>query len=56
MVEQRDRWQISTGLSKVKEYSFLEAVELLVGQANIQPPLSASENIPMEKQLLLKIG
>ena len=43
-------------LIKVKEYSFLEAVELLVGQANIQPPLSASENIPMEKQLLLKIG
>lgn len=40
-------------LIKVKEYSFLEAVELLVGQANIQPPLSASENIPMEKHLLL---
>lgn len=40
-------------LIKVKEYSFLEAVELLAGQANIQPPLSASENIPMEKHLLL---
>lgn len=40
-------------LIKVKEYSFLEAVELLAGQANIQPPLSVSENIPMEKHLLL---
>ena len=40
-------------LIKVKEYSFLEAVELLAGQTNIQPPLSASENIPMEKHLLL---
>ena len=40
-------------LIKVKEYGFLEAVELLAGQANIQPPLSASENIPMEKHLLL---
>ena len=29
-------------LIKVKEYSFLEAVELLAGQANIQPPLSVS--------------
>ena len=29
-------------LNKVKEYSFLEAVELLAGQANIQPPLSVS--------------
>ena len=38
---------------KVKEYSFLEAVELIAGQANIQPPLSVSENIPMEKHLLL---
>ena len=40
-------------LIKVKEYSFLEAVELLAGQANIQPPLSVSENIPMGKHLLL---
>ena len=40
-------------LIKVKEYSFLEAVKLLAGQANIQPPLSVSENIPMEKHLLL---
>ena len=30
-------------LIKVKDYSFLEAVELLAGQANIQPPLSVSE-------------
>ena len=43
-------------LNKVKEYSFLEAVELLAGQANIQPPISAPENIPMEKPLLLNIG
>ena len=40
-------------LIKVKEYSFLEAVELLAGQANIQPSLSVSENIPVEKHLLL---
>ena len=40
-------------LIKVKGYSFLEAVELLAEQANIQPPLSVSENVPMEKQLLL---
>ena len=40
-------------LIKVREYSFLEAVELLAERANIQPPLSASENVPMEKQLLL---
>ena len=37
-------------LIKVKDYSFLEAVELLAGQANIQPPLSVSEQpyIPPE--------
>lgn len=40
-------------LIKVKEYSFLEAVELLTERANIQPPLSVSENIPVEKHLLL---
>ena len=40
-------------LIKVKDYSFLEAVELLAERANIQPPLSVSENVPMEKQLLL---
>lgn len=40
-------------LIKVRGYSFLEAVELLAEQANIQPPLSVSENVPMEKQLLL---
>ena len=40
-------------LIKVKEYSFLEAVELLAGQANIQPSLSVCKNVPMEKQLLL---
>ena len=40
-------------LIKVKEYSFLEAVELLAGQANIQPPLSVSEQLPVEKHLLL---
>ena len=40
-------------LIKVREYSFLEAVELLAERANIQPPLSVSENVPMEKQLLL---
>ena len=32
-------------LIKVKDYSFLEAVELLAGQANIQPPLSVSEQL-----------
>jgi len=31
-------------LIKVKDYSFLEAVELLAGQANIQPPISVSVN------------
>lgn len=35
-------------LIKVKGYSFLEAVELLAERANIQPPLSVSENVPME--------
>ena len=40
-------------LIKVRGYSFLEAVELLAEQANIQPTLSVSENVPMEKQLLL---
>lgn len=40
-------------LIKVKDYSFLEAVELLAGQANIQPPLSVSEQLPVEKHLLL---
>ena len=40
-------------LIKVKGYSFLEAVELLAGQANIQPPLSVSEQLPVEKHLLL---
>ena len=40
-------------LIKVRGYSFLEAVELLAKQANIQPSLSVSENVPMEKQLLL---
>ena len=40
-------------LIKVRGYSFLAAVELLAERANIQPPLSASENVPMEKQLLL---
>ena len=40
-------------LIKVKGYSFLEAVELLAERANIQPPLSVSENVPIEKQLLL---
>ena len=42
-------------LIKVKDYSFLEAVELLAGRANIQPPLSVSEHeqIPLEKHLLL---
>ena len=40
-------------LIKVKDYSFLEAVELLAGQANIQPPLSVSEKLPVEKHLLL---
>ena len=37
-------------LIKARGYSFFEAVELLAEQANIQPPLSVSENIPMEKQ------
>ena len=40
-------------LIKVKDYSFLEAVELFAGQANIQPPLSVSEQLPVEKHLLL---
>ena len=40
-------------LIKVRGYSFLEAVEMLAERANIQPPLSVSENVPMEKQLLL---
>ncbi len=40
-------------LIKVRGYSFLEAVELLAERANIQPPLSVYENVPMEKQLLL---
>lgn len=40
-------------LIKVRDYSFLEAVELLAGQANIQPPLSVSEKLPVEKHLLL---
>ena len=40
-------------LIKVRGYSFLEAVELLAERANIQPPLSVSENVPIEKQLLL---
>ena len=40
-------------LIKVRGYSFLEAVELLAERANIQPPISVSENVPMEKQLLL---
>lgn len=40
-------------LIKVKGYNFLEAVELLAEKANIQPPISVSENVPMEKQLLL---
>ena len=38
-------------LIKVKDYSFLEAVELLAGQANIQPPLSVSEQLPVEKNI-----
>lgn len=53
-------WSQGTGgrsaldyLIKVRGYSFLEAVELLAERANIQPPLSVSENVPMEKQLLL---
>lgn len=41
-------------LIKVRGYSFLEAVELLAERANIQPPLSVSENVPMEKQLLFE--
>ena len=40
-------------LIKVRGYSFLEAVELLAERANIQQPLSVSENVPIEKQLLL---
>ena len=40
-------------LIKVRGYSFLEAVELLAERANIQPPLSVSKSVPMEKQLLL---
>ena len=40
-------------LIKVRGYSFLEAVEMLAERANIQPSLSVSENVPMEKQLLL---
>ena len=40
-------------LIKVRGYSFLEAVELLAERANIQPPLFVSENVPMEKKLLL---
>ena len=40
-------------LIKVRGYSFLEAVEMLAERANIQPPLSVYENVPMEKQLLL---
>ena len=40
-------------LIKVRGYSFLEAVELLAERANIQPPLFVSENVPMEKQVLL---
>lgn len=40
-------------LIKVRGYSFLEVVELLAERANIQPPLFVSENVPMEKQLLL---
>ena len=39
-------------LIKVRGYSFLEAVELLAEQANIQPSLSVSKSVPMEKQLL----
>ena len=35
-------------LIKVRGYSFLEAVELLAERANIQPPLSVSENVPIE--------
>ena len=55
MVESENRWQISTGLSdQSKRIQFLEAVELLAEQAYIQPPLSVSENVPMEKQVLLQ--
>ena len=54
VVESENRWQISTGLSdQSKRIQFLEAVELLAERANIQPPLFVSENVPMEKQLLL---
>ena len=53
-MESENRWQISTGLSdQSKRIQFLEAVELLAERANIQPPLFVSENVPMEKQLLL---
>ena len=55
-----NQWSQRTGgrsaldyLIKVKGYNFLEAVELLAEKANIQPPISVSENVPMEKQLLL---
>ena len=39
-------------LIKVRGYSFLEAVELLAEKANIQPPLSVSENVPSSKSAL----
>ena len=40
-------------LIKVRGYSFMEAIELIVGQAAIQPPVSVSAEKKTEKVLLL---
>lgn len=40
-------------LIKVRGYSFMEAVEIIAGQAAIQPPVSASVEQKTEKVLLL---
>lgn len=40
-------------LIKVRDYSFMEAVELIAGQAAIQPPAALPAEKPKEKKLLL---
>ena len=40
-------------LIKVRDYSFIEAVEIIAGQAAIEPPVSLPIEKPKEKKLLL---
>ena len=40
-------------LIKVRGYSFMEAIELIAGQAAIQPPVSVSAEKKTEKKLIL---